>query len=95
MFRVRELVLTHICLSGMRRYEALVALVDYDLYTVSVKRVALPTSFDEATWAYKYQLTDELKGLLASGVLRLYREHDLLVKPYDAWLAFDPVKGCL
>ncbi|GHU93176.1 hypothetical protein FACS1894208_02140 [Clostridia bacterium] len=77
-----ELVLTHV--DGRSDGEALVALVDYDAYTASVKRVKFTGPYKESP---------ELGPLLASGKLRAYRE-DLRSSNY-AWLAHDTERGCL
>lgn len=82
---MKELVLTHVGkgqVDGVKN--AVIALVDYDAYKVSVKKIPVTKGFLE---------TGELSELIKAGKLRVYR--DMLESSYDAWLAIDPARGCL
>lgn len=78
---MRELLLTHLF-----DRTAVIALVDYEKYTVSVKKLDIEDPSLE---------TGDLSELMKSGKLKLYRSKELLDLRRDAWLAYDPDRGCL
>ena len=78
---MRELVLTHLI-----DEIATIALVDYDKYEVAVKKVYVEDSNLES---------GEIAELIKAGKIRLYRNVEHIDVQREAWLAFDPDRGCL
>ena len=78
---MRELVLTHLI-----DEIATIALVDYDKYEVAVKKVYVEDPNLEF---------GEIAELIKAGKIRLYRNAEHIGVQMEAWLAFDPDRGCL
>ena len=78
---MRELVLTHLI-----DEIATIALVDYDKYEVAVKKVYVEDPNLEF---------GEIAELIKAGKIRLYRNAEHIDVQREAWLAFDPDRGCL
>lgn len=78
---MRELILTHLIGN-----QAIIALVDYEKFEASVKKMELKDASLE---------TGDLSELIKSGKLIPYRKLEHIDLSKDAWLAFHPDKGCL